>query len=178
MASLPDLESASVLRVFRSAGGKLLRQPRALAWIMPLAWAAMIWFLSSIQIRVPGGGHPGVDLLTNMAHAGVFGILVLLTVPLAPRREGWVELDRGVLWMLAAPTLAYAVLDEVHQAFVLGRHATAFDVLTDATGIYCTLKVVLYLSERGATGRGLVLRLAGGLGLCALAAAFATLATV
>jgi VanZ family protein len=149
-----------------------------MSWIAPFAWAALIWFLSSIQIRVPGGGRASVDFLTNLAHAGVFGILALLAVPLAPRRDGWVDLDRGVLWMLAAPTLAYAVLDEVHQAFVAGRHATPFDVLTDATGIYCTLKVVLYLSERGATGRGLVLRLAGGLGLCALSAAFATLAAV
>ena len=178
MASLPDLEGGPVLRVFRSAGGKLLRQPRRLAWIAPISWAALIWFLSSIRIRVPGGGNPGVDLLTNLAHAGVFGILVLLAVPLARRQDGWVELDRAVLWMLAGSTLAYAVLDEVHQSFVTGRHATVFDVLTDATGIYCTLKVVLYLSDREATGRGLVLRLAGGLGLCALAASFATLASV
>jgi len=178
MPSPPNLESAPVLRVLRSAGRSLLRQPRGLAWIAPLAWAGLIWFLSSIRIHVPGGGHPGVDFLTNLAHAGVFGILVLLAVPLAPRRDDWVELDRGVLWMLAATTLAYAVLDEVHQAFVMGRHATAFDVMTDATGIYCTLKVVLYLSEQGATGRGLVLRLVGGLGLCGLAAAFATLALV
>ena len=66
----------------------------------------------------------------------------------------------------------------MHQIFVEGRDASVFDVLTDATGIYCTLKVVLYLSEPGATGRGLVLRLAGGLGLCALSAAFSTLASL
>ena len=134
MPSPSEARPAAVLRILRSAGAALLLQPRLLAWIAPLAWASSIWFLSSIQIELPGGGRSSVVFLANLAHAGVFGILVLLCVPLAPRQGGWVELDRGVLWMLAVPTLAYAVLDEVHQAFVEGRHATAFDVLTDVCG--------------------------------------------
>lgn len=135
----------------------------------------MIWFLSSRQKHLPGGGHLGLNLLANLAHAGVFGILVLLLVPLAPRQDGWVKLDRGVLWKLSVPALVYAVLDEVHQVFVEGRQATLLDVLTDATGIFCTLLVVLYLSQPQAVGRGLLLRLAGGLGLCVLSAALSTL---
>ncbi|MEE8467160.1 MAG: VanZ family protein [Planctomycetota bacterium] len=176
MPSQPEALLASALRILRCAGRALLKQPRHLAWIAPLGWASMIWLLSARQKPFPGGGHLGVHLLTNMAHAGVFGILVLLLVPLAPRQGGWVKLDRRVFWSLALPTLTYAVLDELHQVFVEGRQATAFDVLTDATGIFCTLLVVFYLSRADASGRGLVLRLAGGLGLCVLSAALSTLA--
>lgn len=175
----------------RALGRALLRTPRRWAWPAPLAWAALIWFSSSLVPDVSVGRGRGFAALVNLGHAFEFGVLVLLLVPLAPRRAGtplagsraaakgvegpWVELEPEVITALAAVAIAYGVADEVHQAFVAGRHSSPLDLLTDAVGVFCTLKVVAYVSSPRATGRGLAGQLVRGLVLCALAAGIATL---
>ena len=94
----------------------------AFAWVPVLAWAGVIFALSSI----PGlGTGLGVwDLvLRKLAHVAEYAVL-------------------GVLLARAAPTaaalglgLAYAISDEVHQAFVAGRQGSAVDVAVDAVGL-------------------------------------------
>jgi len=69
--------------------------------------------------------------------------------------------EYGVLWALlawawrferplAAATLAllYAVSDELHQAFVEGRHAAPLDVLIDAVGIAIAMRARVVLTAR------------------------------
>ncbi len=89
----------------------------------PLAVMALIWFLSA-QPDLHSGLDDTWDLvLRKLAHMAVFGTLLL----------AW--------WWAAGPrtavvvTLAWAVLDEVHQSWVLGRHGAAYDVAIDALGM-------------------------------------------
>ena len=92
-------------------------------WIPLLAWAAVIFALSSIPNLKTAGGHLG-DALSTGAHAveyAVFGALLL-------RALG------GRLAALAGG-LAYAVSDELHQSFVPGRQTSAYDLLVDAVGL-------------------------------------------
>lgn len=165
----------------RLTGRVLLLQPRVLAWLPPLAWAAMIFALSSFQPTLDG-----FDLLSlggftqNLAHPAVFGILALLLAPVAARVPGpggrpWARADGpAVLWVVVAVTL-YGFSDELHQSTVEGRDASLFDVLSDAVGALATMLVIRYLGRDDATESGLLRRLAWGIAAACGAAGLSTL---
>jgi VanZ family protein len=95
----------------------------ARAWLPVLAWAAVIFTLSSIPDL--GTGLGGWDLvLRKIAHAAEYALLGALLVR-ATTRPG-LALALGV---------AYAVTDEIHQTFVAGRHGAPLDVAIDAVGV-------------------------------------------
>ncbi|MDQ7006921.1 MAG: VanZ family protein [Acidobacteriota bacterium] len=95
------------------------------AWPALLLMAA-IFALS--HINLPVGATGGSD---KIIHAVVFGLLAALWMRAL---DGW----QGGLWgraMLAiCVTTAWGVLDEIHQAFVPGRTASALDALADLGG--------------------------------------------
>jgi VanZ family protein len=93
------------------------------AWLPVVAWAALIFALSSIPDL--GTGLGGWDLaLRKIAHAMEYAVLGGLLVRALGR-----ELPAAVIG------IAYAITDEVHQAFVPGRHGVPVDVLVDAVGV-------------------------------------------
>jgi VanZ family protein len=93
------------------------------AWLPVVAWAGLIFALSSIPDL--GTGLGGWDLaLRKIAHAAEYAVLGALLVRALGR-----ELPA------AAIGIAYAVTDEVHQAFVPGRHGAPVDVLVDTLGV-------------------------------------------
>ncbi len=93
------------------------------AWLPVIAWAALIFTLSSIPDL--GTGLGGWDLaLRKIAHAAEYAVLGALLLRAVGR-----ELPA------AAIGIAYAVTDEVHQAFVPGRQGAVLDVLVDAVGV-------------------------------------------
>ena len=92
-------------------------------WLPVVAWAALIFGLSSVPDLGTGLGTWDL-VLRKLAHAGeyaVLGALLLRAVRSAPA-----ALVLGVL---------YAVSDELHQTFVPGRRGSAVDVLIDAVGV-------------------------------------------
>src|SRR3954467_8989388 len=92
-------------------------------WGPVVLWAAVIFALSSVP-------HLGTDLgtwdtvLRKCAHATEYAILALLLYRALGR-----ELPAFLIGF------AYAITDELHQAFVSGRHASPFDVSMDAAGL-------------------------------------------
>ena len=93
------------------------------AWLPVVAWAALIFTLSSIPDL--GTGLGGWDLvLRKIAHAAEYAVLGALLFRALGRELPAVAIG-----------IAYAVTDEVHQAFVAGRHGAAVDVLVDAVGV-------------------------------------------
>jgi VanZ family protein len=124
---------------------------RLRAWAAVGAWAALISLLSSdwfsgartgafllplLRTLLPGAtpellrGLHGV--IRKGAHVTEYLILAVLLVR-ALRQEGL----RGLRLTVAAVALgvAYAALDEMHQAFVPSRTASPADVLVDAIGV-------------------------------------------
>jgi VanZ family protein len=101
----------------------------ALSLLLALAWAGVIFFLSS---------QPGTDTplpfphMDKLLHGLVFGILGLLV--LGAMRSGKHGHRRTQVWTALAIAGSYGVLDEIHQHFVPGRMPDAFDVLADLTG--------------------------------------------
>jgi len=102
----------------------------ALAWSPALAYMALIWWLSSIPIELPLPSIPWRDKVAHVIEYGILGILVARAV-----RGTWPTLGSARALLLAvAITAGWGYLDEVHQAFVPGRDANAFDLLADVIG--------------------------------------------
>jgi VanZ family protein len=105
--------------------------PRRLSlWGPVVLWAALIFALSSLPNL---GTDLGVwdTILRKCAHASEYAILAVLLYRAIGR-----ELPAFMIG------LAYAVTDELHQAFVRGRHASPFDVSMDAAGLALGLLLV------------------------------------
>lgn len=107
-----------------------LARPRWLRALAPLSWMALVWWLSSRERPIAPLG----PWYYNSAHVGVYGVLAALVFLFfgEGRRRGWLAF---------AITVAYGIVDEIHQAFVPNRVASVFDVMSDASGaaIACCL---------------------------------------
>ena len=100
-----------------------MRHPFVRLWLPVLAWAAVVFVLSSIPSLGTGLGTWDL-LLRKLAHVTEYAILGALLL----RALG-----------AAAPAfalgVAYAVSDEIHQSFVEGRRGAPLDVLIDGVGV-------------------------------------------
>lgn len=177
---MPDGAEGSVgERGMRSVGQALLVQPRLLAWLAPVAWAALIFRLSSLSGPVEDlPTLPFQGFIWNFAHTVAFGLLALLLVPVGPRRvmdgERWTAMGSiGALWTVLLVTL-YGFTDELHQSTVPGRDASLLDVFSDGVGAGAVVLVVLYLGRGDRRPGGLRARFLGGLVACGAAAGLAT----
>jgi VanZ family protein len=93
------------------------------AWLPVVAWAALIFLLSSIPHLGTGLGTWDT-VLRKCAHVTEYAVLGLLLVRAVGRE--------APAFLLGA---AYAITDEIHQHFVSGRHASPVDVAIDSTGV-------------------------------------------
>jgi len=92
-------------------------------WLPVVAWAALIFVLSAIPSLGTGLGTWDL-VLRKCAHLTEYAVLAFLLARAFGREAP--ALLVGVL---------YAVSDEVHQAFVSGRHASPIDVAIDTVGL-------------------------------------------
>jgi VanZ family protein len=95
-----------------------------------VGWMLVIFVLSS-RSQYPQPRERLAELSAIAVHLFAYGVLALLLFRvLAPMsRPRWTTATVAVL--LAT---AYGISDEVHQSFVAGRSATAFDVGVDFVG--------------------------------------------
>jgi VanZ family protein len=109
---------------------------RALA----VAWMLLIFYLSS-RNDIPNPSFIwGQD---KIFHVLIFGILGFLLVRAyrSPTRS-----SRVFMWAILI-VLGYGLFDELHQCFVPGRFASAWDLLADAVG--GTLGAIVSLNYHG-----------------------------
>jgi VanZ like protein len=96
---------------------------------------AVSFGLSSIP-DVDSWNGPVVTTFFNVMHAPLFGAVAWCCYQtLASGRE----LSIPALVLAFVASLAYAVLDEWHQSFVIGRNASTSDVIVDLIGASLTL---------------------------------------
>ena len=115
----------------------------AFLWGPVLAWAGLIFFLSSLPDLSSGLEH---DLLfRKVAHMVEYDVLAALL---------WRALGRSRPFSIAALfvlsfslSVLYAASDEWHQSFVPGRQATVYDVMSDAAGAALGLLVFWFLAR-------------------------------
>ena len=121
-------------------------------WGPALIWAIGL-YLASAQPALPRPGERfGVsdDVVNYTTHALSYAVLAWLVW--RPLWEGVgrlpdvvVALPRWAAWLFA---VAYALADEIHQAFVPGRTASLWDVLADALGATAAMGLVWVMSRR------------------------------
>ena len=100
-------------------------------WLPPLIGMGIIFYLSH-QPDLPHAPAYWLDaVLKKLAHVSEYAILFLLFCRAWRRgRAAGLVLRRSLL-----TTAAYAISDELHQAWVPGRHANGYDVLIDLSGV-------------------------------------------
>jgi VanZ family protein len=78
--------------------------------------------------QLPPGGH-----WDKVLHAGAYAVMSALVTWAMTRGRLREASARALLagFLIAA---AYGATDELHQAFVPGRHSDAFDLIADASG--------------------------------------------
>ena len=104
-------------------------------WLPIVAWAALIFALSSIPSLGTGLGTWDT-ILRKGAHVTEYAVLAFLL-----RRA------LSAPWAFVA-AVAYSAFDEVHQTFVRGRHGAPRDVLIDSVGVVIGLLVARRFQAR------------------------------
>jgi len=100
-------------------------------WLPPLLWMAVIFYLSA-QPDLPHAPDALLDtLLKKAAHIAEYALLFLLYLRAWKSGRGADQALRTSLWA----TGVYALSDELHQAFVPGRHPNWYDVVIDMSGV-------------------------------------------
>lgn len=103
-----------------------------MAWLPPLAWAGVIYFVSAqpkeafVRFGLSGA------LLPIAGHLITYAVLMVLLV-IALRVGGRLPVEQScvVAFLLVA---LFGLSDEYHQSFVPGRTATMWDWLVDLLG--------------------------------------------
>ena len=124
------------------------RWARVRAWVLVVAWMAMIFGLSA-QSRLPDLGPNLIELQDIIGHFVVYAGLAFWLARALRRTPG---VRHPLVWTVVLATL-YALSDELHQAFVPNRHADPFDILVDLLGIVTFVILDLGLGI-GAARRG------------------------
>jgi VanZ family protein len=108
---------------------------RLSAWTPVVLWAGLIFALSAVPDLGTGLGTWDTAL-RKLAHVAEYAILAGLVFR-ASR-------SAAAAFLLAS---AYAVTDELHQAFVRGRHGSPVDWLIDSAGALIGVMVAVRLSQ-------------------------------
>ena len=108
-----------------------LRQSRfAWYWVPTIVYCLLIFFLSSLSKGVHIPSPFGADKVVHFIEYGILGFLLARSI------LGFQSSLSSKLLVSLAVVLAiiYGISDEVHQAFVPGRNASAWDVAADGLG--------------------------------------------
>lgn len=109
-------------------------------WLPPLGWMALIWALSAQSDLTLTADDWLQESLGWAAHFLEYAVLAVLL---------WLAWRNATAWSgartLAAAFFAatlYAVIDELHQAFVPGRTPDLRDLIVDLAGVLLALAVI------------------------------------
>lgn len=141
-------------RLSLALGRRLCAAPRPLALALCAAWYGLIWISSSR----PGSSEPSSlpwQVLSNAAHAPLFGLWAVWLSLLAPRRDGWPDLRGARRVAVLCAVAAGGLLDELHQhLWSHGRDFSVLDIVTDLVGAWLALRLVaLAADEFASAGR-------------------------
>ena len=110
-------------------------------WLPPFAYAALIFYLSSL----PGTTYfPQFFSADKLLHLGEYGILGYLLA----RALGCCHLRKKILFITAfSGCLVYGISDELHQLFVPHRCTSIMDVIADGVGSFTGIWI--YNKQKG-----------------------------
>ena len=104
-------------------------------WILVFIWASFIFFLSHQPFLKSDFPNQLDFILRKIAHFSEYAILTWLLIR-ALKEYGLT--NRKILILAISMSFLYAVSDEYHQTFILGRQGAFRDVFIDSVGILIT----------------------------------------
>ncbi len=121
---------------------------KRLRTLVPVAWMAVIWGLSSLPAAADQtiGGIWIPVFAQKMAHVIVYGALGVMWFWVF---DGGRVVKAPAVWSCCLVT-AYAAIDEFHQTFVPGRFGSPRDVALDTVGAALAVIVIARLWGKGA----------------------------
>jgi VanZ family protein len=150
--------------------GNFTKPITACWWAITLAWAALIFYLSSqtfspgfsrgllawilqfLHLRVSSGTfHLLHTAFRRMAHVTEYAIFVSLLYGYPGEETTWLRRPRRALFCIMVATV-YSLTDEFHQLFVPGRHASLLDCGWDTVGASLAM-LVFYIQEQMSLNR-------------------------
>jgi len=118
-----------------------------LEFLALLFWGAMIFFFSNVPQL--SSGLPEDFLLRKIAHMFEFAVLTYLIWRIWRRKDaGYGAVMFSGLW-----SLFYAITDEVHQTYIMGRSGNFFDIGIDSLGILVALVILGYGTLRRSSAK-------------------------
>lgn len=129
-----------------SSSQNTTRSTRWLWWLLPLGWMALIWTLSAQSELLVQVSSQLRDMLAWVAHFSEFAALAAF-IWLALRKTTAIS-QQTMLGAAFFGAALFAVIDELHQAFVPGRMPDIRDLLVDMAGILLALVVIRWLAAR------------------------------
>ena len=103
-----------------------------------LAYALLIFTVSAIPtLPHPDIGITGIDKIAHLIEYLVFFLIAVRAFSVRP----FLFKNEKLIMLSGSISLIYAILDEIHQAFVPGRNADILDVLADLVGILCGVAI-------------------------------------
>ena len=105
------------------------RTARYLFLTLAIAWAGVIFYLSSQPSIDTPSLFPGQDKLFHMVAFGILGFFLMGGMKVTS--SGYRTRQVGFVVVLV---VLYGLLDEFHQYFVPGRTMDIYDALADAAG--------------------------------------------
>ncbi len=98
-------------------------------WIPVLAYAGLIFYLSSRAWPTPSMLPLGADKVVHVLMYAVLGFSLLWAL-----RSTGLKYSRYAVLIAASIAALYGALDEFHQSFVPGRNASIYDFVADGIG--------------------------------------------
>lgn len=118
-----------------------------LRWAPVVVWMAVIFAFSSTS-SLPTAPSTLVDaLIKKGAHFGEFAVLAILVFRAIDAERSSV---RQRAFLALGVSLAYAVIDELHQSLVPGRNPSPFDLLIDSAGAIAGLTTIMRIRVKSA----------------------------
>ena len=121
---------------------------RLVPWLPSFAYMGAIWVLSSESRPIE---LPDVPFRDKILHGVEYGILAVLNL-WALRRSVSQGVVRSAITAVVL-TSAWGYLDELHQAFVPGRHSDVYDWVADTIGAIVFASVAAIATHARATAR-------------------------
>ncbi|MBF0382341.1 MAG: VanZ family protein [Magnetococcales bacterium] len=110
-------------------------------WLSALvAYSALIFYLSSQTVHIPG---PEFLYQDKLVHATAYGLLAYLALRVTSSFST-IQWPLFWAWLYA---VAYGASDEWHQSFVPGRYADVWDWVADGVGATIVI-VTVYILRR------------------------------
>lgn len=107
--------------------------PKVKNWILVFIWAGFIFFLSHQPFLKSDLPDQWDFALRKIAHLTEYAILAWLLIRALKEHQ---LSKQQVLILAISLSVLYAISDEYHQTFILGREGTFRDVLIDSFGIF------------------------------------------